>query len=395
MPKLCPESVIAEQNKALTQSGDTEELKLWLANQLYTAFMEARKNKRNTQNEQAFETHRDRNIALLVSQIINRTYKPSRGVAFIIKIPVIREIFAATFRDRVIHHLLIQICGDFWEKRLSSRSFSCREGKGTLAAIKQSQRDLSSVTLDNKQKAWIMKTDFQGYFMSLPRKYLYWCVEQGLRKQFPNGGVIFDLCLYLWHEVIFDDPTKNVRTRGKRSDWDRLPKSKSLFHAKKGCGIVIGNLTSQWLSNIALDFFDRFIQRELGCKYYGRYVDDAYYMARSKTELLHIRKVVIARAKEIGLTIHPKKLYLQPASQGLPLLGVVIRPNRTVIGKRWRYNLYHIQHEIKLYGIDANIIVRLRSYQGLAKHYNYKKTFTKIFGNQILTDLECYKKLGL
>lgn len=87
---------------------------------------------------------------------------------------------------------------------------------------------------------------------------------------------MYELCEYLWKEVIFDNPCLGVRIAGKKSNWDCLPYDKSLFHQPPGQGIVIGNLTSQLLSNIMLNDFGWYVKKKLGFAFYGRYVDDFF-----------------------------------------------------------------------------------------------------------------------
>jgi len=391
--KLESEADVFAMNEKLKTAND-EELWIWLVERFYLAFAEARKGKLNTVNEQKFEEDRDRNLTELARIVLERKYVPLRGVAFIITVPTPREIFAASFGDRMIHHFLIQLTGGFWDKRLSPRSFSCREGKGTLYGVKILESDLRKATNNWQRNAWIMKIDFQGYFMSLPREYLFERVMWGLDRQFPTGGPIYDICQYLWKIVLFDDPTDGVRIKGDASNWDKLPRSKSLFFAPEGRGIVIGNLTSQWVSNMALDPLDRYAQMELGCKYYGRYVDDAYFIADTKEELLIMREKVTAFAESLGLKIHPKKFYLQPAANGVSFLGAVVYPGRTVLAKRFRHNLYKLKRNIDENGLLFENLVSLIAYKGLAKHYNHKRTFDKIFEKDISKDIKKWQDLA-
>lgn len=193
MSLLSPEAEIYGINESL-RSYSREQLCNWLAEQLYYAFVEARKGKTKTINEQQFEENRDRELYSLAKDIIGRTYAPSRSVAFIITEPTPREIFAASFRDRVVHHFLIQQTGDFWDKRLSPRSFSCRNGKGTLYGIHHLENDIRSVSCNYTKPAWIMKIDLQGYFMSLSRQYLFKRAHWGLGRQFPKGGPLYEIC---------------------------------------------------------------------------------------------------------------------------------------------------------------------------------------------------------
>ena len=80
-----------------------------------------------------------------------------------------------------------------------------------------------------------------------------------------------------------------------------------MFNSQPGRGIVIGNLTSQWASNMALDPLDRYVCVTLGHAWYGRYVDDAYFVAATKQELLDIRPKVEEFIANLGLVVHPKK----------------------------------------------------------------------------------------
>lgn len=391
--RFVPEAEVAANNERL-QTATEEELWQWLATQFYRAFAEARKGKRKTVNEQRFEEDRDRNIAKLVRLTLDRSYTPSRGVAFIITEPVPREIFAANFSDRVIHHFLIQQTGDYWEKRLSARSFSCRVGKGTLYGVRRLETDLRQLSKNWTQDVWVMKVDFQGYFMSLPREYLFERVMWGLDRQLPKGGPVYDICKYLWSQVIFDDPTDGVKIKGSYRDWDVLPSSKSLFYAPEGKGIVIGNLTSQWASNIALDALDRYVIYDLGCKHYGRYVDDAYFVGKTREELLYIREKVTKRVAEMGLTLHPKKHYLQPASRGVNFLGATVYPNRTVVAKRFRKNLRKLKHKINHEGISQENLTSLVAFKGLAQHYNHRQAFCDIYGEDIFDNIKMWQDLA-
>ena len=68
---------------------------------VFEAYFECRKKKRNTCNALAFESDYERRCVELWREINAGTYRPSRSIAFIINKPVKREIFAADFRDRV------------------------------------------------------------------------------------------------------------------------------------------------------------------------------------------------------------------------------------------------------------------------------------------------------
>ncbi|MFH1562576.1 MAG: hypothetical protein ABIF11_04045 [Nitrospirota bacterium] len=73
--------------------------------ELFEAYFNCRSNKRNTINALSFEIDYENNLIQLCEEINNSTYQPGKSIAFIVDKPVKREIFAADFRDRVVHHL--------------------------------------------------------------------------------------------------------------------------------------------------------------------------------------------------------------------------------------------------------------------------------------------------
>ena len=73
---------------------------------LFQAYFDARRNKRNTINALKFEKNFEHNLFELCDEIMERRYKPEPSICFIVNKPVKREIFAADFRDRVVHHYI-------------------------------------------------------------------------------------------------------------------------------------------------------------------------------------------------------------------------------------------------------------------------------------------------
>lgn len=349
-----------------------------VSQRLYKAFREAARKKRGTTDENLFEMRLHENLALLHREIMRGEYHPSPGIAFISEDPVVREIFAAPFRDRVIHHFLFDIVNEWWDKRLNYDAYSCRKGKGTMFGIFRLEQNIRKVSRNFTRPVMVAKFDIKSYFMSLPRKGLYERVMWGMDRQFPNGGPLYDLAKYLWYEIIFDDPTIGVRKRGGPEKWALLPDGKSLFDQAPGKGIVIGNLSSQLLSNMYLDPFDRFVTQSLGYKYYGRYVDDFYIVIpmEEKDKLLADVKMIELKLQELGLVLHPKKRYFQEASKGVEFLGMVVYPGHIVPGHRIVHNFYESLVGFEMGRKDETSIV---SYMGLLKHYNSKTAQARIF----------------
>lgn len=368
----------------------------FLLHELWQAYDTARKGKKRTIDEHRFELNAMEDLINLRDCIIRRYYKPSRGVAFIVHDPVTREIVAAPFRDRVVHHFLFNICADWWDRRFIVDSYACRKNKGTLFGQKRLLHHVRQVTNNYNTSAFAVKLDIQGYFMSLNHQKLYNRILWGLDQQFfrntkpdlynnirchPDDKIaLYQILKYLWREVIFDRPMQDIIIRGQRSDWRQLPKSKSLFNQPPGQGIVIGNLTSQLLSNIFLDQLDRFITFDLGYKHYGRYVDDFYIIVPNPNRAQLLRDVEVIRKylkSELGLTLHPKKQYKQEVTKGIPFTGAVIYPGFIVPGKRIRRNCYRAAYQVAT-GRKDNLD-GLISRMGHIKHLNSQKFLKELF----------------
>ncbi|MBQ6130638.1 RNA-directed DNA polymerase [Candidatus Saccharibacteria bacterium] len=361
--------------------GGEEDIESWLLAELVRAFYLARKAKRSTNDEQRFEQRLFENLLQLRDDILDGTYSPGNGIAFVVHEPVIREIFAAPFRDRIVHHFLFNGVAEWWDRRLIYDCYSCRVGKGTLFGVKRFAHHLKSVTENYTRPAYALKLDVQGYFMSLPREGLFERIVWGLDRQFPNHGPRYEIYKRAWREIIFDNPTIGVRKRGALKEWDKLPKSKSLFCQPPGKGIVIGNLSSQLLSNIYLDLLDRFVTFDLGYKHYGRYVDDFFILVteeefpRAKKDLRLISEFLT----DLGLKLHPKKIHIQEVSKGTEFLGMVIYPGRIVPGKRIMRNYTQALYQVQVGMKDVEDMV---SYMGLLKHVDsymgQKRAFEKM-----------------
>ncbi len=345
----------------------------WLAKELKKAYRAARIGKTKRPEVEKFDKIAEIEIAALAREIHLRTYAPRPSTAFIVNKPVKREIFAANFRDRVVHHFLFNQVNKWWDARFIEDNYSCRKGKGTLYGIRRLDHHIRSVSRNYTRPAYILKLDLQGYFMSLERKKLFERAMWGLDGQFPDKGYAYQLCRFLWKVIIFNDPLENVELNCPRSAWKGLPPSKSLFHQPKGRGIAIGNLTSQLLSNIYLDQLDQFVTLELGFKHYGRYVDDFYIVSTNKAELIKATATVERYLdRHLALTLHPHKRHLQECHKGVAFLGAVIYPHRIHPGKRLKHNLLEALSHADCSKETA------ASYRGLVKHYKHHKLLSAI-----------------
>ena len=105
--------------------------------EIYSAYLRCRKGKRNTHNALKFEINLSENICNLETSLNSRTYTPKRSVCFLTTSPKLREVFAADFSDRVVHHLITPVLEQIYEPKFIHDSYSCRVGKGIHNAQKR------------------------------------------------------------------------------------------------------------------------------------------------------------------------------------------------------------------------------------------------------------------
>ena len=337
--------------------------------QLHQAYLDARRHKRSTRNQLRFECNLESELLQLNAELVARTYDLRPGICFINEEPVKREIVAADFRDRVVHHLLFNWIAPIFERQFINDSYSCRVGKGTLFGIRRAEGFLRAASDDFRKDCWVLRLDIQGFFMAIDRSILHSLVLRGLDKAEWRGVPDRDLCEYLIRTIIFHEPLANARFQSPPEAWDDLPSDKSLMGSAPGCGLPIGNLTSQLFANVYLNALDHHIKRDLRIEWYGRYVDDMVLVHSEKQVLLDaiepIRKFLMDRLR---LTLHPRKTKLQPASRGFAFLGVYILPYRTYPGRRVVANFRKCMRQpISDATVQAQ---RVQSYLGFMLHHD-------------------------
>jgi hypothetical protein len=322
---------------------------------LHQAYLDCRKRKTSKINHLRFAEDLEFNLLKLEEELQNRTYKPGQSIAFVVQKPKIREIFAADFRDRVVHHLLFNYLGPYYERIFIFDSWACRKDKGTHRAVARTQKFAAELQRERERERdsagcasprryetvsqgnYYLKMDIKSFFTSINQEILYSLVK----KKIKNEEI-----LWLARIIIFHDPAHDVppKIQSQMSLFAQLPPEKSLFTVAKGKGLPIGNLTSQFLANIYLNELDQFVKHTLRAKYYVRYVDDLVILDKSRVKLEYYQAEIGRFVSEkLDLVAHPQKQFIRPISCGIDFVGYVIRPEYILIRRRvvgdWRRKL--------------------------------------------------------
>lgn len=347
--------------------------------ELHNAYEVCLKRKKKTINAMEFTNDLYTKLYNLYIELNQRTYEIGNSIAFCVDEPVKREVFAADFRDRIVHHLVMERIGKYFEENFIYDSYSCRVGKGTEFGVQCLYNDLYDVTNGFKDEAWIIKCDLKSFFMTISKERLYNKLETFLTKCYKEDNLEFWLDII--HKIVFDKPQEHCIVKQTRDHWDGLPKEKSLFFCQDGLGLPIGNLTSQIFANFYLSEFDHWIQEDMGIKYYGRYVDDFYILLPidRKSEATPLINKIREKLDLMGVILHPNKTYQQSSYKGVKFIGSVVKHGRIYIADRTKGHFFKfieegiqlLKHKPSINNVEY-VVGAINSYLGFMRR---KKTF--------------------
>ena len=290
------------------------------------AYLAARRTKRNKNTSRAFEVDQEANITQLHAELTAGTWRPGRSTCFVITRPKPREVWAAEFRDRIVHHLLYAAIGPAIERTFIADSCACIPGRGTLYAVHRLEHKVRSITANWSRAAFYLKMDLANFFVSIDKAIL----ADQLRARIHDPRL-----LALALQILHHDPRIGAQIQSPTRLMARVPAHKRLAEAGPEQGLPIGNLSSQFFANVHLDALDQFVKHQLRCRHYVRYVDDFVLLHESPQQLNAWRTAIEGFLGErMGLQVNPAKTILQPIARGIDFCGQVIKPWRTTLRRR-------------------------------------------------------------
>ena len=298
--------------------------------EIYKAYIECRRRKRNTINALHYEANLIDNLCNLETLLNQGAYKPKRSVCFLTTSPKLREVFAADFSDRVVHHIVVPVLEQIYEPSFIYDSYSNRKKKGIHGATKRARHFMCG-------SKYYLQLDVKSFFYSINKEILFSKLKEKIVSDYyrvEGTDIEMHEMLTLIHQIVWQDVTQDVFIKGDSRSFENLPAHKSLFKVPKHKGLPIGNLTSQFFANVYMNDFDNFVKRQLKCKRYLRYVDDFVLFSDSKEDLMcKYKKIVDYLEKELELKLRDRYI-LRGNSEGLDFLGYIIRPHYTLVRRR-------------------------------------------------------------
>ena len=366
---------------------------------LYVAFEDAARHKHKMSYVLKFERELAENLNALCDDLLTHRYIALPSKCFVVKYPKKREVFAAMFRDRIVHHLYFNYTHQLFERTFIADSYSCIKGRGTLYGINRLRQHIRQASLNWQERAYAMSLDIRGYFMHINREKLLRIATDSMKKMathkvgltdevpIPSGVLLtptttwaeirdMDFLLWLTEQIVMLDPMENCIIVGDESDWDDIDHAKCMRFVEKGLALPIGNLTSQLFSNVYMNPFDQFVKRDILCRHYGRYVDDSDMIDPDRAWLLaQVPKVREYLADELGLELHMGKLHIQEIHGGVEFLGTFVKPYRDYVSNKTLERIKGKMKEVDLRnGEAANRTIC--SYLGILSHtasYNLRR----------------------
>ena len=305
---------------------------------VYEAYLDCKRGKMSSPYTIAYIEIAVDDLPRLAYEIYTAIYKPTVSICFLVKYPKLREVFAADFRDRIVHHWIIIRLEPLFERRfqqMGNISFNCRKGFGTLAAVKAAEKGMREVSCNYTHQAWVFKGDLVSFFMSIRRNLLWYLLERFIRRHYDGGDK--EILLRTVKTIIFHHPEDDCIINGDPKEWQKLPKNKSMFTIDRNLGGPIGNHTTQQFANFYLSIlFDTwllFLMRGADFRII-RFVDDFLIICDDKNKILQVIPKLVAVTSIYGIHIHNDKKYLQPVSHGVLFVGGYIKPRRTYVSSR-------------------------------------------------------------
>jgi hypothetical protein len=246
-----------------------------------------------------------------------------------------REVFAADFSDRVVHHYLVSRLEKIIAHKFIHHSCANQLGKGTHFGVSILQKMLRKKT----HNTHYLQLDIFNFFYSIDKNILLTILKKHLKTAIKNRRIntnqaqdYYNLCKKIISTIKQNNYLSKHQLKG-------VPTHKQMANTPNNKGLPIGNLTSQFFGNVYLNELDQFIKHTLKVKNYVRYVDD-FILLGSKPQLEIWQQEIINFLKEnLSLKLKDEKI-LQPIDSGIDFLGYITYPHYKLVRKRVVHNCY-------------------------------------------------------
>lgn len=304
-------NIIENQTKSKSKRiGHLFEIAFTMEN-LYAAFMDARKGKRVKSATLRFEVNLGAELESLYSELNSSTYKPRPYSQFYVYEPKKRLINAPAFRDLVVQHAIYRVIYPIFDKTFIDTSYACRKGGGTHKASHYTQRE-------------IRKYDGELYFVKLDIRKFFYSIDRNILRK------------------LFEKKIKDKRFLDIMCEFMEMNTDK---------GIPIGNLLSQIYALIYLNPLDHYVKRELKVRSYVRYVDDFVLIGLTIDEAIEAQALCEKFVQE-NLNLELSHWHIQKIKKGINFVGYRTWKSIKFVRK---HSIYKMKKAIKKLKVESII----------------------------------------
>lgn len=263
-------------------------------------------------------------VLRLAEEVENRTWKQGRAIVFAISYPTWREVWASDYKDRILHHDVAHLLYKITERYHTTNGDVSHGNR-----LNHSAHTAALQIMLNMQKfegGFVGKRDISGFFMTIDKRRACDMILADVESEKDR---------WLLDKLITHNPTGYCDIRSPQCEMDMIPRNKSLFHAKEGFGLPIGNFYSQLTANVYLQSVDALANTKWrGLIGYTRFVDDICVVAETVEDVNRFFADAKAEIERLGLRLNEKKCYLQPIGHGVSFCGRTIHDHGIYINNR-------------------------------------------------------------
>ena len=327
---------------------------------VWDAYHDCLRGKMTSSQAIEYMTIADADIPCLAYELWTGIYQPGTSTCFLVRYPKWREVFAANFRDRIVHHWVCLRLEPLFEERfisLGDLSFNCRKGYGTEKAVDHVAEAMRRISDNYNREAWVFRGDLVGFFMSIDKDLLWYLLQrfilrwhkryerEGWRRIHPDilvrlklvamPDMYWDILLRTTRTIVMHHPERDCILNSPVAWWANLTSNKSLFTSPTG--EPIGNLTTQLFANFLMSFFIAYVTYLYRRQNWdmAQFVDDFVIICddlRFLTDSIPLMESFLR--DKLKLQMHRDKRYLQPVAHGVLFVGTFIKPSRKYLSNR-------------------------------------------------------------
>ncbi len=278
---------------------------------LLLAARKSRRGKRGRGEVERFEFQREAELLRLQAELADGMYQPGAFRSHWIIRPKRRLISAAPYRDRVVHHALMNVLEPLLDRHFHPHSYACRKGKGTHAAANRLQRLM-------RHCGYFVQCDIRKYFPSIDHEIL-----KGLFRRLVKDERVLGLM-----DLLVDHSNR------QETVVDYFQGDDLFTPSERRRGLPIGNLTSQWFANWYLTGLDHHLTSRLGLRGYVRYCDDFVLLHDDRAALSESLQAVSDWLAGLRLRLKRERPPVTPVRAGLAFVGFRLWPTHRLLRKQ-------------------------------------------------------------